>query len=175
MASYNTKKRRINQVIYDKDQNAFIIEKQEDTNVIIDNDYDLLKPSQSVINLIRSKSVDWELTDANLHSTLFIRQEYNQYKNWIIEFGKMDIRIIPNIQFQVLFRQTDEAIDDGFYLEETYQERFLWEVTTVNDDINKLADVKLHVGIYIDPTEFDTRGPYEVKLLIDIINPLEYV
>ena len=176
--------KRIAHIIYHKDDNSYRIVKQDKINDYIDNDYDILVPNLNAINQIRSKSVDWEITNGDqtgwgteAEGGYGNRTEANQYKNWTINFGKMDVRIIPNIHWEILYRQVDEGIEDGVFFQKNNNQRIIWEVGQDGTDTYRVKDVKLHIATYLggEGTIIANDKPYEVKLLIDIINPLDFV
>lgn len=171
--AYNTAKRKIAKIIYSSRTNSLKIIGQTSNDKRIDDNFELLKPSQTAINYVRNKTQDW----SRMESYTSDDAEFNtqtQYKNWVIDFGNFDIRIIPSISYRPIYRQEYGGDDDGatFSYPTTIQQ--IWTVAQDTEEENKTNNVQLHFGINLS-MDNKVQTIYEVKLLVDISNPNIYI
>lgn len=176
--AYNSKTRRIGKIIYSSRTNSLKIVNQTSNDKRIIDDFELLQPSQNAINYVRNKTQDWSIMESYVAED----EKFNpnaQYKNWVIDFGNFDIRIISAISIQPIYRQKYDSIngqDDGELFAYSGIINKVWTITEDPKDTNKTKNVHLHYGIDLSNEGKIASGQtiYEVKLLIDISNPNIY-
>ena len=122
------------------------------------------KPIYNFSKTLNNLSSDWEDLDVD-------GLNYTQYKNWILEFSKFDIRLLPFIDIKILYRRGENLIDDKDIIP-TVQ-----KMCSIADISNEVSDYIKNVTIKISFmfSESELYETYQVKLNVLFINPRNYI
>lgn len=175
--SYETTSRKINHL---RNQNGTIresVRRQKIKNSVINRAIKLRQPRRNEIKRLLSKSIDWVPLTSSIRNKgeeseapTFI----SQYYEWKISLEGFDIRLLPFIEIKIIYREVGGETDDQVVLE-TDDMAIHYEITNLSQthsDINIVVNWSFeeYGGL---PEQVDVQ--YEAKLLIDILNPSDYV
>lgn len=144
-------------------QHQIDIDKQEDINNLIVSAID----DQSILSTfkkVRNLSSDWE--DLQYNDILNI-----QYQTWKFEFESFDIRLLPFIDINILYRRQGGMIADERTLLPNISKFFsVGEIDSDNpSDYHKRVNLTVSLYIFAYVNEI-----YQSKLNLFIINPRKY-
>jgi len=144
---------------------------EEETRVeIIKNDF--IEYPYNNAKTIHSYSTEWEEIEANtdLGSNTFLKQ-------WQITINRININLLPFIEFKVLYQKPDnitfEALYKGAFKKIAHIFRVIdLEEENLSENIKKVILV-VHAGLVQD-VDFP-ENVIQIKLLINIFNPEFYI
>lgn len=170
MTAYPRKKRI--QFIKNREiQNQIKAERQKVENSFIDRSVTKLYPNHSVFKKRRSLSTDWEpMVIASYYYGQNIDPD-TQYIDWEIVLERMDERMIPFINVEVLYRVSDGSINDGANLE-TPSKIVVFEIEDIEGE-GYIKKVIIRASFYF--SDGDVELPYQAKLLVNISHPQDEI
>jgi len=168
--TFENTKRKISKIENQSIEDEVRISRQEDTNDKININVRSIIPSLNAFKIVRNLDFDWEDLD------LIDSQSKRQYKIWSIEFSRIDQIFIPYITVEVTIRPKDEATGDIDFLN-GYTTIYFFEVEDIPD-----SDTEKHVIMHIQfrnttttETVIEDVPLHEVKLLVDLANPMDFI
>ena len=185
--SWETEKRKL----YKSNEKAIKhntkIERQKNINSKIDLNIKNLNQTNNIISKFYNISQDWKQLvslNGNFDSIIGEWEEdtvwSDQALGWNIQLGVFDIRLLPYIKADFIFKPVEE-IDKNKILEWVNSGIF-YSVETLEENNEFLKNVTMHLTCQIskfrpegDQGDYQLQRPWKVKTLITLINPRLFI
>lgn len=169
--SFNTDKNKISKIINKQIDQSHLVEQRQTIYKKIKDEYKKTEPNQAAFKgFITLFEVDWQLMliTENFDPPLGDPWMGAQYFNWVKEFPRLDIRLIPFLTVEALLRVAGGHIDDGVTIRALDIVHYfrIEDAEGSNENIKK---VTCYACLNLD--DENVTMPYEVKLLIGYNNP----
>ena len=166
--SFETQKRKLTTYRRINDEKEIRRDRQETKNSVVNSDIKQYQINPLLLKKFRSWSTDWVVLDQELLTGF--PQIDEQYKTWKIEIPEFDIRLLPYLYVDVLYRNLDASLDDGL-TQSAYYKNVYFEIADIEGS-NYMKSVNLIVNFYISNDSLESF--YEAKAIVNFINPRRF-
>jgi len=117
---------------------------------------------------ILTLSTEWEVMSREVH---YDEEDLTyQFMNWSVELGTFDMRLLPFIDVNMIYRNADGSWTDN--IETTPAQNFFYHLENIEDE-EFLKNVTLKSNLHIFNANIESE--YQAKLIITFINPRQYI
>jgi len=174
---FKTTKRKISKIQEQNIEDGITIIRQGETNSQIDIQFKALTPSLSAFKTVYNFEFDWvdlDFIDAGGVVGILTGQ---QYKTWTLDILQINEALIPYIKPEVLIKPKDPGTGDIDFIDNNFRVSYLYEVEDIPSS-ETLKHVILRAHFYNVTTASSTAPDtplHQVKLLINFVNPMDFI
>ncbi len=174
MEPFNTQKRKISTFKEVENKDSVREERQQEQNDIELNNIQQDNVYQYQFKKLVNVSTEW--VDLIQEEDFGSPQIERQYQTWTIEFDTFDIRLLPFISVDIIYKNSiNEEPDMSFSTKNVY-----FEITDIEDEefykkLKIITNLRLNTESVLDPEIGRLTIVYQARAMVTFINPKEYI